>query len=292
LDGSLRCDANISLGKSRRVEVKNISSFKEVERALNFEIVRQKNLLAQGREVIMETRHWDEVKRVTVSLRQKEEEQDYRYFPEPDLVPIVISEEWIREKKVSMPELPDARRKRFINEYTLPLYDAQVLTSTKALADFFEESVKIGGDVKTVSNWVMTDFLRWLREEDLEISTSRVTPENLVGMINLINSDTISGKIGKTVLREMMKTGKTAEDIVQKNRLIQITSESEIRRLADQVFKKHVKAVMDALEDENAIHFLVGQLMKLTKGKADPALTNSVIRSKLVGVKRLKKVSG
>jgi aspartyl-tRNA(Asn)/glutamyl-tRNA(Gln) amidotransferase subunit B len=292
LDGSLRCDANISLGKNRRVEIKNISSFKEVERALNFEIARQKNLLAQGKNVLMETRHWDENKRVTVSLRQKEEEQDYRYFPEPDLVPIVITKEWIREKKGSMPELPDARYTRFIDEYNLPLYDAQVLTGTKALADFFEKSVEAGGDVKTISNWVMTDFLRWLREEDLEISTSRVTPEKLVGMIKLINAGTISGKIGKTVLREMMKTGKTAEDIVLKKGLTQITSESEISRLVDQVFKKHAKAVMDALEDENAIHFLVGQLMKVTKGKADPALTNSVIQGKIAVLKREKMFEG
>ncbi|UCH37950.1 MAG: Asp-tRNA(Asn)/Glu-tRNA(Gln) amidotransferase GatCAB subunit B, partial [Candidatus Bathyarchaeota archaeon] len=236
------------------------------------------------------TRHWDEHKRVTVSLRQKEEEQDYRYFPEPDLVPIVLTEEWIGEKKASMPELPDARYARFIDEYNLPLYDAQVLTSTKALADFFEKSVEIGGDVKTISNWIMTDFLRWLHEEDLEIQTSRVTPKKLVEMINLINAGTISGKIGKTVLREMMKTGKTAEDIVLEQGLTQITSENEVSRLVDQIFRQQVKAVRDALEDESAIHFLVGQLMKVTNGRADPTLTNRVIRRKIAELRRQKNV--
>jgi aspartyl-tRNA(Asn)/glutamyl-tRNA(Gln) amidotransferase subunit B len=238
----------------------------------------------------METRHWDEHKRVTISLRQKEEEQDYRYFPEPDLVPIVITTEWIKEREAVMPELPDARYTRFVDEYNLPLYDAQVLTSIKALADFFEKSVEIGGDVKTISNWIMTDFLRWLHEEDLEIQTSRVTPKKLVEMINLINAGTISGKIGKTVLREMMKTGKTAEDIVSEKGLTQITSENEISRLVDQIFKQQVKAVRDALEDESAIHFLVGQLMKVTNGRADPTLTNRVIRRKIAELRRQKNV--
>ncbi|MCJ7632450.1 Asp-tRNA(Asn)/Glu-tRNA(Gln) amidotransferase subunit GatB, partial [Candidatus Bathyarchaeota archaeon] len=204
LEGAMRCDANISLAGGKRVEVKNISSFKDVERALEYEIPRQRNLVARGRGVVMETRHWDEMKRVTVSLRSKEEEQDYRYFPEPDLVSIVLSERLINEIRDSIPELPDARRDRFIVKYGLPAYDAEVLTSDKKLADFYEKCVELGCDPKKVSNWLMTDFLRWLREEDLDISDARVTPIKLVEMISLIDDGTISGKIGKSVLRTMM----------------------------------------------------------------------------------------
>ena len=186
----------------------------------------------------METRHWDEVKRVTVSLRSKEEEHDYRYFPEPDLVPIVVSKELIGEIRAVMPELPDARRNRFIAEYGLPPYDAEVLTSDKSLADFLEKCVKLGGDPKKTSNWIMTDFLRWLREEDLDVTEARVTPKSLVEMIRLIDDGTISGKIGKSVLRAMMKTGKSAREIITEEGLIRISSEEEIEKLAEEVIRR------------------------------------------------------
>jgi len=288
LEGAMRCDANISLAGGKRVEVKNISSFKEVERALEFEITRQRSLLARGKGVAMETRHWDEVKRVTVSLRVKEEEHDYRYFPEPDLVPVVIPRKYVDEVGAAMPELPDARRDRFIDEYGLPLYDAEVLTSEKALADFFEECVRLGGDAKKVSNWMMTDFLRWLREEDLDVADSRVTTQNLVEMIRLVEDGTISGKIGKSVLREMMKTGKSPREIIEAEGLLRIDSEEEISRLVDRVIEEKPKAVQDALTDEKAVNFLIGQLMRLSRGRTDPTLANKVMREKLEALRQRK----
>ncbi len=281
LEGAMRCDANISLAGGKRVEVKNISSFKEVERALKFEITRQKNLIARGKEVTMETRHWDEVKRVTVSLRIKEEEHDYRYFPEPDLVPVSVLKEYIDEVRDHMPELPEARSDRFVREFALSLYDAQVLTDDKDLADFYEKCIELGGDPKKVSNWMITDFLRWLREEDLDVTTARVTPQNLIEMINLIDNGTISGKIGKSVLRAMMKTGKTAKDIIETERLVRIDSVKEIERFVDRVIKENAKAVKDSFTDEKAVNFLIGQLMKLTRGKADPGLANKIMRERL-----------
>jgi len=286
LEGAMRCDANISLAGGKRVEVKNISSFKEVERALKYEVTRQRSLLARGRSVAMETRHWDEVKRVTISLRAKEEEHDYRYFPEPDLVPIVVSSEYVGKVEAAMPELPDARCERFLSKYGIPSYDATVLTSDKALADFFEECVKLGGDAKKVSNWIMTDFLRWLHEEDLEVPASRVTPQHLVEMIALIEDGTISGKLGKSVLRAMMKTGKSAKEIVEVEGLARIASEREIGELVDKVVEGNPKAVKDAFADEKAMHFLIGQVMKLSRGKADPTLANKVMREKLEALKR------
>jgi len=281
LEGAMRCDANISLAGGKRVEVKNISSFKEVERALSFEISRQRSLLTKGRVVTMETRHWDDVRRVTVSLRTKEEEHDYRYFPEADLAPISLSEEYIAAIKAKMPELPDARRDRLIKQYELPEYDATVLTGDKALADFFEECAKLYDRPKDVSNWIMTDLTRWLHEEDVEIDESKVTPAKLVEMLHLIDDGTISGKIAKTVIREMVKTGKGPRAIVEERGLLRISSEKQIEAIVKKVFQANPKAVQDALTDEKAVHFLVGQVMRLTKGKADPELTNVVVKRKL-----------
>lgn len=281
LEGAMRCDANISLGKGKRVEIKNISSFKEVEKALNFEIARQKSRITKGLEVEMETRHWDEIRRVTITLRTKEAEHDYRYFPEPDLVPIVVSKELMEEIGRTMPELPDTRHDRLVEQYKIPSYDAGVLTSDKALADFFEESARLYPNAKKVSNWMMSDLLRWLHEEDLEINDSKIMPQNLVEMIKLIDDGTISGKIAKSVLPEMIRTGKPPKEIVTEKNLIRIASRKEIERLAEQVFEGNPKAVQDAAIDEKAVHYLVGQLMKLTKGKADPQLTNQIIREKL-----------
>jgi len=281
LEGAMRCDANISLIGGDRVEIKNISSFKEVERALTFEIVRQRSLFSRGRKVEMETRHWDVVRRITISLRTKEAEQDYRYFPELDLVPITISNEAIEKIRRKMPELPDARRKRFMEEYKLPAYDAEVLTGSKALADFFEECVKIYPYAKKISNWIMTDLQRWLHEKNVEIFESRITPQALVSMIRLIDDGTISGKIAKRVLPELIITGKSPEEIVEEKQLLRISSRQEIEKLADKVLEDNPNAVKDALVDEKAVHYLVGQLMKLSKGKADPQLSNVIMKEKL-----------
>ena len=281
LEGSMRCDANISLTGGTRVEVKNISSFKEVERALGFEIMRQKNLVKTGLSVKHETRHWDETRRVTISLRKKEEEHDYRYFPEPDLVPVVVTNDFVEEVKKKMPELPEARIRRFVEVYKLPRYDANVLVSNKALADFFEKTVMLYNQPKEVSNWMMGDLLRNLNEKNLELTESKITPDHLVEMIKLIDDGVISGKIGKRILPEMVLTGKHPSYIIKEKGLVKISSREALRDIVEKVFAEHPKCVEDALGDENAVHFLVGQLMKVTKGKADPQLANQMIQEKL-----------
>jgi len=281
----MRCDANISVAGGTRVEVKNISSFKEVERALSFEIMRQKDLLEKELAVERETRHWDETRRITITLRTKEEEQDYRYFPEPDLVPITITKDFIEKVKDVMPELPEARIQRFMATYALPQYDAEVLVSDKALADFFERCVKLYNKPKEVSNWMMSDLLRYLYENNMELSESKITPEHLVEMIKLIDDGVISGKIGKRVLPEIVLTGRYPWQIVEEKGLVKITSREALERVVDRVFAENPKAVKDALFDEKAVHFLVGQLMRETKGKADPQLANQMIRERLEFIK-------
>jgi len=287
LSGAMRCDANISLEGGKRVEIKNISSYKEVERALNFEIMRQKSMFSKGLKVETETRHWDENRRVTISLREKEEEKDYRYFPEPDLTPIEISEDYVQRLRGRMPELPDARRDRFIKQYELPPYDAGVLTSSKDMADFFESCVELYNNPKKISNWMMGDLLRRLYEESMEIGESKTTPRLLTDMIRLVDEGVISGKIAKSVLPKMIKTGKAPAEIVREERFFLISSEVELEKLTERVFRENRKAVQDALSDEKAVNYLVGQLMDLTKGRADPRLANKVIREQLSKVKSM-----
>jgi aspartyl-tRNA(Asn)/glutamyl-tRNA(Gln) amidotransferase subunit B len=288
LEGSMRCDANISLIGGTRVEVKNISSFKEVERALGFEIMRQKNLVKRGVAVKLETRHWDETRRVTVSLRSKEEEHDYRYFPEPDLVPVEVTKDFIEEVRGKMPELPDARISRFVDVYNLPKYDAEVLVSDKALADFFERSVQLYNRPKEISNWMMSDLLRNLYENNLELTESKITPEHLVEMIKLIEEGVISGKIGKSVMREIVLTGKQPLQIIKEKGLEKIDSLQVLQYTVENVFDENPDAVNDALVDGNAINFLVGQVMKATGGTADPMLANMLIYDKLESLKTKK----
>jgi aspartyl-tRNA(Asn)/glutamyl-tRNA(Gln) amidotransferase subunit B len=286
LEGAMRCDANISLGKGSRIEIKNISSFKEVERALIFEIARQKSMIKKGLIVDMETRHWDDVRRLTTTLRTKESEMDYRYFPEPDLVPILISAELVEKISNNMSELPDSRRERLVKQYKIPQYDAEVLTSDKTLADFFEKSAKLYFNAKKVANWILSDVLRRLHEENLEIDEAKITPQIFVEMIKLIDDGTISGKIAKSILPEMIRTGKSPKDIALKKNMIRISSYAEIEKVTEQVFNEHPQAVHDALIDNKALHYLVGQLMKITKGRADPKLANLIIRKKLDAKKR------
>ncbi|MEN3057151.1 MAG: Asp-tRNA(Asn)/Glu-tRNA(Gln) amidotransferase subunit GatB [Candidatus Methanosuratincola petrocarbonis] len=282
MEGAMRCDANISIKGGTRVEIKNISSFKEVERALNFEISRQRSLLEKGERVRRETRHWDEVRKVTISLREKEEEHDYRYFPEPDIPPITISSEFIEKVKGKMPELPDARAERFVREYGLPQYDAQVLTAEKRLADFFEEAARLFGEPKTVSNWIMSDLLGVLHEKGLGIEDARISPASFAGMLKMIRDGTISGKIGKIILPMLVTSGKSAEEVVRENGMTRIADREAIEKVVEEVFSENPKAVSDALSDEKAAHFLVGQVMRKTRGKGDPELVNLCIRERLV----------
>jgi len=281
LEGSMRCDANISIEGGTRVEIKNISSFKEVERALNFEITRQRNLLRKGMRVGRETRHWDETRRITISLRVKEEEEDYRYFPEPDLVPVVITPEQIESEKAAMPELPESHKERLMAQYGISQQNAEVLTENKALAEFFEECAKKYKRPDLLGNWLVGDLLSYLYEMDLELRESRITPEHMVSMLELIDNGTISGKIAKDVLKEILLTGKSPKQIIEEKSMKKIADEEHLKQLTEKIFASNPEAVRDALKDEKAIRFLVGQLMKETGGKADPQLANMIIKDKL-----------
>jgi aspartyl-tRNA(Asn)/glutamyl-tRNA(Gln) amidotransferase subunit B len=289
-EGSLRCDANVSVrpvGQKEfgtRAEVKNINSFRFVEKALEYEIKRQINVIEEGGKIIQETRLWDSEKNVTESMRSKEEAHDYRYFPEPDLTPMTAEQEWIEEIKTSLPELPDIKKKRFISEYGLPEYDADALTAEKILADWFENSVKAGGQAKAVSNWIMGDLTKLLNEENKTIEECPVKPAQLAEMLKLIDKGTISGKIAKTVFEDMYKTGKDAEAIVKEKGLVQISDSSEIEKAVDDAISKNPKEVERfKAGDEKLIGFFVGQIMKTTKGKANPQIVNEMLKKKLVG---------
>jgi aspartyl-tRNA(Asn)/glutamyl-tRNA(Gln) amidotransferase subunit B len=262
--GSLRCDANVSIRRvgqnefGTRAELKNINSFKFVEKALEYEIKRQVSVIEDGGRIIQETRLWDSAAGVTRSMRSKEEAHDYRYFPEPDLPPILVSQEWIDEIKAKLPELPDEKRKRFIGQHSLPEYDAELLTSEKAIADWYERVVEAGGQPKVVANWMMGDLMK------------------------LIDDDTISGKIAKTVFEEMYRTGKNAGDIVKEKGLVQISDTSEIEMAVDDVLAKSASEVERfKAGDEKLMGFFVGQVMKATKGKANPKMLNDLLKEKL-----------
>ena len=277
----MRCDANISIEGGTRVEVKNISSFKEVERALNFEITRQRNLVRKGLRVGRETRHWDEVRRITISLRVKEEEEDYRYFPEPDLVPVLITNQDIELQKASMPELPESHKERLMTQYGISSQNAETLTENKALSEFFEECAKNYDRPDLLSNWLVGDLLSYLYEMDLELKESKIAPENVVKMLKLIDDGTISGKIAKEILKKMLATGKSPKEIVEEEEMRKISDREYLQQVTERVFASNPKAVEDSLKDEKAIRFLVGQLMKETKGKADPQLANSLVLERL-----------
>ncbi len=281
LEGSLRCDANISLKGGERVEVKNISSYKDVERALNYEILRQKTALTKKEKIEHETRHWDEVRRVTYSSRIKEMEHEYRYFNEADIPALIFTKDIIEKAAKEMPELPDQRKKRFIKEYDIPPYDAGVLTGNKHLADIFENCVKLYPHPKTVSNWLMTDFLRYIGEHELEIEEVPITPEMIAKMLKLIDQGTISGKIAKKILKEMINTGKDPEKIIEEHELTRIHDAKQIEKICKQVFSENPKAVKDAKKDKKAINYLVGKIMEKTKGRADPEITQKIVRKKL-----------
>ena len=238
-EGSLRCDANISLrpagtsGLGTRTELKNINSFKNVQKALEFEMRRQKVLLERSELVVQETRLWDAGRNVTVSMRDKEESHDYRYFPDPDLVPVVVSQDWIRQVRSQLPELPEAKRERFMKEYALPLYDAQVLTSSKSLANYFEEALKGFGQPKALSNWIMSELLHQLNRDSREIEDCPVSPRDLAELLLLLDSGVINGKIAKDVFEQMYASGKSARQIVDENELVQVSDESEIEIAVD-----------------------------------------------------------
>lgn len=285
--GSLRCDANISLrpagteGFGVKTEVKNMNSFKALYKALAYEIERQKRILIEGGKITQETRHWDADKNITTSLRIKEYAHDYRYFPDPDLVPMELSPTWVKEIEATLPELPDARRMRFERDYRLSAADTAFLTSSKAIGDFFEECLQDYKDAKRVSNWVMGELSMHLNAANLEIDESAITPRHLVQLLKLMDDGTISGKIAKSVFDEMFETGKLPKIIVEEKGLTQITDEEDIAKIVDLVLEENSEAVADFKDGKNkALGFLVGQVMRLTKGRANPGLVNKLLMEK------------
>ncbi|MGK9477708.1 Asp-tRNA(Asn)/Glu-tRNA(Gln) amidotransferase subunit GatB [Melioribacter sp. OK-6-Me] len=291
-EGSLRCDANISVrlkGETKfgtKTEVKNMNSFRNVERALAFEIERQIDLLEDGKEIIQQTLLWDADANVAQPMRSKEEAHDYRYFPDPDLMPVVIEDKMLGELKSHMPELPDAKKNRFIEKYALPPYDAEILTSSRELADYYEKILTVTNDFKSASNWVMTEVLKVINEEKIDISRFPVSPENLGKLIELINNKTISGKIAKDVFSEMLKSNKDPETIVKEKNLVQITDFSEIESIVEKVLSENQKQVEEFLAGkEKVLGFLVGQIMRETKGKANPQIVNDILKDKLSSLK-------
>ncbi len=287
-EGSLRCDANISLrlmGETKlgtRTEIKNMNSFRNVERALQFEIARQTELLDNGGEVVQQTLLWDADKNEAFSMRGKEEAHDYRYFPDPDLMPVELSDTWLNKIKTSLPELPEKRKQRFNDDFGLPLYDAEILTSERSLADYYESILKVTNDYKSASNWVMGDILKVLKENKLEIQNFPIAPEYIGQLINLINKKIISNNIAKDVFPEMFKTGKSPEIIVQEKNLIQITDTAEIEKIIKSIVSANPKQVEDFKSGkEKVIGFFVGLVMRETKGKANPQIVNELLRKHL-----------
>lgn len=288
-EGSFRCDANISLrpkGQKTlgvKTELKNMNSFRNVQRALDYEIRRQTALLDQGERILQETRLWDAARGVTSSMRGKEEAHDYRYFPDPDLVPIVVDPEWIAAIKAGLPELPDTKKERFIREYGIPEYDAEVLTSSKPLANYYEACLQVYAKPKIVSNWIMSELLRELKRDEREIEECPVPAQNLAEMLKLIDEGLISGKIAKSVFEEMYRTGKKAEEVVKEKGWVQVTDTFAIEKTIEEILAKNPKEVEEYKKGkEKLFGFFVGQVMKATQGKANPQLVNELLKKKLM----------
>lgn len=287
-EGSLRCDANVSVrpvGQKElgtKTEIKNINSFKGVEKAIEYEALRQAEILEDGGKIIQETRTWDEKEGVTKSMRTKEEANDYRYFPEPDLAPFTVSEEYIEDIRKTLPELPDERRERYIANFGLSSTDAQYMTNDKDTSDYFEKVVAAGADPKASVNWIMGEFASQLSNAGIEIAKAPVTPENLAKLLALIAKGTISGKIAKKVFAEMWKNGADPEEIVKAQGLVQISDTGALKELVVKVIANNPKAVEDfKAGKKKAVGALVGQIMKETKGKANPKVINELLNDEL-----------
>jgi aspartyl-tRNA(Asn)/glutamyl-tRNA(Gln) amidotransferase subunit B len=291
-EGSFRCDANVSVRPvetttlGTKAELKNLNSFKAVEKAIEYEIHRHIETLSDGGKLIQETRLWDDQREQTRSMRSKESAHDYRYFPDPDLLPIVIEEKWIEEIKISLPELPQARKARFATQFGLPLYDAELLTSRKDVADYFESALKIHANPKAIANWVIGDLFRVLKErrldERLDITEWPVAAQHLAELVQLIDLGNISGKIAKTVFDAMLDSGRSPQDIVKDKGLEQLSDFSSIETAIDQVLAAHPKQAADCRSgNEKIFGFLVGQVMKATQGKANPQKVNEILKQKL-----------
>ncbi|GHI00603.1 Asp-tRNA(Asn)/Glu-tRNA(Gln) amidotransferase subunit GatB [Neobacillus kokaensis] len=287
-EGSLRCDANISIrpvGQEEfgtKTELKNLNSFNFVRKGLEFEEKRQREVVLAGGKIEQETRRFDEATGATILMRVKEGSDDYRYFPEPDLLELYIDEDWKARIRAEIPELPDERQKRYIEELGLPVYDANVLTVTKETADFFEATVNAGADAKQASNWIMGEVSGYLNSEGKELHEVALTPEGLASMIKLIENGTISSKIAKTVFKELIENGGDAEKIVKEKGLVQISDEGTLLKIISEVLDANPKSIEDFKGGKaKAAGSLVGQIMKATKGQANPQVVNKLLQQEL-----------
>lgn len=283
-EGSLRCDANISLrpiGQEKfgtKTELKNLNSFNFVRKGLEYEEKRQEQVLVAGGVIEQETRRYDEAGNKTILMRVKEGSDDYRYFPEPDLLNLYIDDSWKERVRQEIPELPDARKERYVRDLGLPAYDAHVLTLTKEMSDFFEETLQQGADSKLTSNYLMGDVLAYLNAEQKELVDVALTPAGLAGMIKLISEGTISSKIAKKVFKELIENGGDAEQIVKDKGLVQISDEGELRKMVTDVLDANEQSIIDYKNGKDrALGFLVGQIMKASKGKANPPMVNKLL---------------
>ncbi len=288
-EGSFRCDANISLrrfGASKfgtKTELKNMNSFRNVQKAIEFEIKRQFEILEDGGSIKQETRLWNADKNITESMRSKEEAHDYRYFPDPDLLPLIVEESWVESLRRELPELPSDKGLRFKKSYNLADEDIDVLISSKKLADFYEETVKVSDDPQSASNWIRVELLALLNSEGKDINDCKVTPQHIGSLIKLINKGSISGKMGKSVFKEMYETLKFPENIVKSKGLVQISDESELKKIVKQIIDKSPNEVEQYKSGKSKLlGFFVGEVMKQTKGQANPQVVNQIIKD-LIG---------
>jgi len=287
-EGSLRCDANISVrlkGETElgtKTEIKNMNSFRNVERAIEYEIKRQIELIEDGERIVQQTLLWNADKNEAYPMRSKEEAHDYRYFPDPDLLPVIVDKDWKDEIAQSLPELPDFKIKRFVADYSLPLYDSEVLTQTKSLADYYEQVVTVTDEYKIASNWIIGDVLAAINDKKIEISEFPVTPLNLGKLINLIKDRTISGKIAKEIFPIMLENNSDPEQIVKEKNLVQISDSSEIEAIIKKIVDANLNQVAEYHSGkEKVFGFFVGQIMKESKGKANPKLVNDILKKML-----------
>ncbi len=287
-EGSLRCDANVSVRPweqkelGTRTEIKNLNSFRALERAIEYEASRQMEALEDGESIVQETRTWDEEKGITRSMRSKEEAHDYRYFPDPDLPPLRINQAWVEKVRSSMPELPDQAGRRLVEEYGLSEYDAALITLSPQNLDFFDKSVVLYPDAKAVSNWMMGELSRLLKQKNIEIEDCKVKPANLAEMLELVKSGTISGKMAKTVFEEIFNSGKDPATIVKEQGMVQISDEGSLVPIIDEIVINNPKVIQDYKNGkEKAFGFFIGQIMKATRGQANPELVNTLLRERL-----------
>ena len=286
LEGSVRCDANVSVGGGNRVEIKNVSSFADVEKAVRYEITRQRTMASRDIEVRSETRHWDDARKVTKESRSKEEEQDYRYFPEPDVPAVVLGTEFVSSVRQSMPELPDARKERFVSKYGLSAHVAQVLIDNKHMADFFESAIEIYSSPKEIANWIVTDLMSFVDERKKEQERSlflglKIGPEHIADLAKLVDQDMINRATAKQILGQIVRTGEMPSEVAKKTEAGKIDDAGALAQAVEIVFKSEQAAVQDAKHNPNAANFLLGKVMQLTKGRADPNAALEMIHTRL-----------